>query len=609
MVLPKYQRWLEHNMAKGNQGYSPGSDHPSTSGNLKLTVLFSGFTSGIKISNFQISTDTTTNAEGYKAALGISGVDGTVTLSNLVIKNDDMDGIGLFVQTNNGNVVITNVKSNDNAGGGADISTNMSGSIAISNSSFDHNSGNAGVNGLNVETNTGNPTVYSPITINGISASGNGLSGRNSYAGLTIKKSGALTIRNSMFNDNYVDGINNSYYLFSIHGNVILDNITASNNYQDNDPNPDTGGTGIELTTYGSITASNIIANNNLGEGIHLDSCNFDGLKCASTVVGNLSITNGEFEGNKAGEDGQGQLRVEAKGAVTLTNVIASQYAADSASANGDYGAFLRNDQTGGAVYPVTVTNGVFSGNEKVGLNIDSLGSINISKIVAENNYNGQGVSLANNSLGSSWITVSGKVLGDNQFNKNGSHGLEIHSKANITVNSTVANGNVGNGGYLENILGTVTVSNSVFNDNKRAAGLVIKSINAITLTDIQAIGNNNDGDPELIDQCDGINLDNRLSGNGFGNLSLTRITSNDNYGWGINVLTNGQINGFGLSASGNKLGGALLNNQDSGIVKNIVLSNSVFNNNNTDNKYYSWPGLLIQTKGAIVFNKYQCQW
>ena len=130
----------------------------------------------------------------------------------------------------------------------------------------------------------------------------------------------------------------------------------------------------------------------------------------------------------------------------------------------------------------------------------------------------------------------------------------------------------------------------------------LLRSKNSITLTNIQANANNNGGMVELFDKCDGINLDNRLlSGNGFGNIVLTTITANNNFGWGINVITNGQINGSGISAEGNKYGGGVFNNQEPTPVKNIILSTSLFDNNNTDNAYEKKPGLLILTDGSII--------
>ncbi len=72
-----------------------------------------------------------------------------------------------------------------------------------------------------------------------------------------------------MFSENYSGGVASSN--FGIHGAVILENIIASENYQDNvDPTPDTGGTGITLQAIGNITATNISADGNFGDGINL---------------------------------------------------------------------------------------------------------------------------------------------------------------------------------------------------------------------------------------------------------------------------------------------------------------------------------------------------
>lgn len=136
-------------------------------------------------------------------------------------------------------------------------------------------------------------------------------------------------------------------------GNITASNISAENNLVD----------GINLLAYGNITASNITATGNLGEGMHLDTCDFDGLACISKVTGNVTILNGTFEKNLTSGSNQAELWVEARGAISLTNVSGSQYAASIAEATAVYGAYLKNDHTTGLVFPVKVINGTFSGN------------------------------------------------------------------------------------------------------------------------------------------------------------------------------------------------------------------------------------------------------
>ncbi len=58
---------------------------------------------------------------------------------------------------------------------------------------------------------------------------------------------------------------------------------------------------------------------------------------------------------------------MEARGAITLKNVTASQYA-NLSEATAGHGAYLKNDHTAGLIYPVTITNGIFSGNHGFGL-------------------------------------------------------------------------------------------------------------------------------------------------------------------------------------------------------------------------------------------------
>ncbi len=88
-------------MVKGIRGpdLDPESQTPVVCINAPLSVY--GFTNGIKISNLQIKTDTSTldPIQIYNAALYISNITGPVNLSNLDLNNLDPDGTGLLVST------------------------------------------------------------------------------------------------------------------------------------------------------------------------------------------------------------------------------------------------------------------------------------------------------------------------------------------------------------------------------------------------------------------------------------------------------------------------------------------------------------------------------
>jgi len=511
---------------KGIVGPSLNPDTNSPMVTISTPLEFMNFTGGFTISN--ICVDTTRIGPDY-GAITLSNMSGTQTLKNLVVTNHDSTSSGIFVKTASGSIVLMNVDSSENPGGGAILQTGTSGSISVTNSSFDGNGGvtlldGTKVAGLMVDTTSSN----SSVTLNGVSTSGNT---SPDAPGVLIKKSGTLTIKNSMFNNNLGGGLANLFDPLdprvTIQGATVLDNVTASDNHSVDLVH---GGSGIELHTNGAITANNIFATGNLNYGMKLDNCNFAGAACTSTSTGVVIITNSEFSSNieKSG------LEITSRGSVTLKKVAASENLHSSAN----------------------------------GVKID-------------------------NTYGTSGVTISGTVAGDNQFIHNGSHGLQIDSKGNISINFVTSEGNTGDGAWLVNKLGkgTVAIANSKFYNNT-SSGLSIESKNNVTILNV--LSSENDGGS-------GVKIDNKIdtSGLGFGSVTVTNLTVIKNSDWGLNVLSNGTITGTGIAASENPMGGANLNNQDATLPKNVSLNKSTFNNNRSGGEL--GPGLVVLSKGAIT--------
>lgn len=506
----------------------PSSLEPVVRVNSPLFIY--GFSSGITISKIIFQGDIG-DGDPIDEAVGlvkITNVSGNVKLSNLDIQNENSRGVGLVVQTNNGSIGLNNVDSSFNLGGGAYLITDTGGTVTVTNSSFDHNGGIAlsngtEINGLVIETIHSD----SAVNLNGVSASNNQ---STTQAGLFIKKSGSLTIKNSLFSNNLGGGVANKQDLVkpTIQGATVLDNVTASGNYQET---PDIrGGSGIELYTNGAITANNIFASRNLNYGMKLDNCNYSGAACTSSSIGTVNITSSEFSGNvdKTG------LEITSRGAVTLKKVVASENANPSAN----------------------------------GVKID-------------------------NTYGTSGVTISGTVAGDNQFIDNGSHGVQIDSIGNISLNYVLSPENTGEGAWLVNKQGkgTVNVSNSSFLKNI-SSGLNIESKNNVTILNV--VSSENYGGS-------GVKIDNRIfaTGLGFGAVTITNLTAIKNSDWGLDVLSNGTITATGIAASENPMGGANLNNQDATLPKNVTLSKSTFNSNKFGGELGA--GLIVLSKGTIM--------
>ncbi len=144
----------------------------------------------------------------------------------------------------------------------------------------------------------------------------------------------------------------------------------------------------------------------------------------------------------------------------------------------------------------VTVNKSLFNDNRSHGLNVVTLGNITINGITAyHNTVSGSGVVL-NNSTGGGTGTVSVlATLGANSFNNNAASGLVITSNRAVTVNNVTANLSVN--GYGISIdtsaapanLGTVTVTGAVLNRNGYH-GIQIFADGIVSLTSIEAISN-----------------------------------------------------------------------------------------------------------------------
>ncbi len=290
-------------------------------GHLWVRNTSSGFTlNGFKISGNEAAPDEDLDLlpDYPLGVLDFTETAGTLILTNLKVTNSNGAGEGIVIDSHNGAVTLTNVDSSGNAGAGLVIGIPYSRTLTIKNSSFDDNDGNIFGSGLNIST-------LGVVVIDGLSASHNGSVEFRSPA-LLIRDSGAITIKNSIVNDNYGSGILND--VTPSKGPILLDNVIASNNHYFTDIEHEYGGYGIYLMANGGITAKNVIANDNMYSGLILDTCNSiedpadSGIwKCTTTVTGNVSISNSTVNGNYSEYYG---LLVDARGSITLENVQAS---------------------------------------------------------------------------------------------------------------------------------------------------------------------------------------------------------------------------------------------------------------------------------------------
>jgi hypothetical protein len=214
---------------------------------------------------------------------------------------------------------------------------------------------------------------------------------------------------------------------------------------------------------------------------------------------------------------------------------------------------------------PITITNWnadvtlnditIAAGTSSIGLTVTeasgSTGKIIVHNVISNNNH--IGAKLANS--GSGAISVDHST-----FSGNTSYGLIAKSYDDMTLTDVTADVNGNDGAYVYNNLsgatGTISVEDSTFGDYSRTNGnngngLEAKSNGTITLTDITADGNSGDG--ALLDNSNGsgdINVDFISTGSDF--------TANG--GDGLSATSAGAITLDYVSAGPNGGNGAYLN-------------------------------------------------
>lgn len=606
-----------------------GATDPSTglpTVNITLANIFEvGKQNNFSMSGFNIIGDTTT--KGQYGVLEFWDNTGTLTLSDLVVRNLAADGVGIDVWTHFGPVVMQNIESSNNGGGGVYIDNNETTAypVTIKNSSFQNNGGTDWVNGLFIDSK-------GAVLLDGVTVRYNGYND-GTYAAALIDSSGALTVKNSVFSNNWTTGlsnVNDTDIEFSTNGAVILENVFANDNRHFIDINNEFGGVGIYLMSNGSFTANSVTANGNKFQGMIVSTCSVvevpvgsDNWVCSSTTpVGNVIINNSHFSNNYSNGAG---LNVYAKGAITLTNVEASwnrgifrgtidpPVPGDGSPTYSTAGARLNNEQSTTA-YPVTVNSSRFDYNSDDGLDINSKGLVTINKVGATGN--GQGTAIDNYSFGividnlggTAGVTFNGTTWGDNSTVSNAT-GVRIDTNGNILINYLNSQfSNYLNGLFYNNTgLGNVTINKSDFSYTSTYEGLYVLSRGVITLNNVTA----------SYAEINGAYLDNTQAPTPKA-VIINTGSFNENESDGLSVFSHGAITLNNVDASYNEdydegdldyYGfGAWLKNDYYTTMGGLQISQPVTVNNST---FYGnrRTGLWIDTFGAITLKGVTASW
>ena len=573
------------------------SEGSSTDTSITGTVTISNTTSGFTLSGFTIT-----------GSLTLSDNTGTLKLSDVTVTSSS--GTGITIENQNGTVIVEEVAADSNTTNGMVIdNTAGTGSVTVTNSEFNHNQGSGSdYSGLSIKTN-------GKITLDGVSASNNAGSGvvldaakgtvidnsvfaTNSVYGLYIESestSNKVELENVQVDSNGSEGI-----YMNVAGKVTLKYINAYNNGNTNntegvyiDAASGSGmvtvidsmftqnyNYGLYILSHGSVTLKGITSEDN-GYGAYIDTCDYTDGAClgkGSVTIAAYGSQNNSFSYNAAIG-----LEIYAGGNITLSNFIAD--------GNGLYGVYIQNDYTGrsGSVtIKLTSTSGLeefinsISNNGDAGLTIYSNGVVSIADLVAEGN-SGDGAYLDN-----SGAARSKKVaLKNSDFNNNGESGLEIYSRGSITFYNVNAYGNSADGVYIDNSSGTGSISISAsklatndFSGNT-GYGIYITSAGTVGLKYIDATGNGY-----------GAEITN-TAGEG----KVVKITSadfsNSTIGTGLTVNSNGVIYLTSVTSSSNYISGAVLNNSTSTKARSITVKSSEFSSNTA-------YGLDIDTLGTV---------
>jgi len=634
--------------ASGNGGSGVNLENGTLAPDAPQKVTFTGLTQlnqngqhGLNLSSSGAVTMAGVTASGngqsgvylYNTDAGIAGSAQPVTLNGSNTFNDNgWNGlqIGSF-----GLIKIANLTASGNSQGGAAIANtypNRTAGITLSGRNYfaDNTS-----NGLSLSS-------YGPLTVSSLTAIGNGAYGasldnaaatsaqkvsltgtnvfnENTYAGLYLSASGAITLSNLSANGSLTGGgadlSNNAAFTVPItltgtstfngnfgHGLAVysLGAISLSTTRLEASHNGVASGNGLILTNTGSTPQpvtlkGTVIVNDNYGSGLYvlsLGSININNLAASDSRHGlgaelhnNFSAAVGgvTLSGTNTLQDNWGAgLAVNSLGAVTLNNLTATGNGLDNSSG----GATINNYQFPAVPRAVKLT-GVnnLSGNYSYGLWIKSNGAISLNSLTASDNAHNYGAYLNNVDLGS----VGGITLtGTNAFKDNYNIGLNAYSLGAITVNNLTASGNgfgvgaSGHGAVLDNTgaltpLAAKLTGSSTFNDNF-GDGLRFYSRGLISANNLTAVHNGGYG-AQL----------NNDSGDGLGTTLTGSSTFSENGGLGLALSSVGPISLSRIVADGNTLAGMQIFNNTGG----ATITCGSFVNNGGWGAYYSGTGLF----------------
>lgn len=392
-------------------------------------------------------------------------------------------------------------------------------------------------------------------------------------------------------------------------------------------------GTGLLVSTYGAISTSNISARTNgtgagAGHGAVLENASGaltpksitmtgqnlfssnmeEGLVANSLggiVIGSLSgvsnggsaaLLNNSFTAAVGGVtisgktelfgNGEHGLSILSRGAIQVSNI--------DSSSNVGFGATLDNSAAATLVGVSVNGLGTFVDNGTYGLLVQTRGAISIGSLVAANNGS-FGVTLDNSMLGGAG-TVSIKQSAST--NGNGEAGIQVISNRAVSLNSLNASNNQGLGVFIDNdgagVAYDVTIAGSNFFSLNDLSGLEVRSLGAVTLNNLTALGN---GVADVSGSGFGIYVNNLTGATVAKQVTVNGINRfEQNFDAGLYVVSSGAIKTSALTALQNGQQGVYLANHTFSASTVMVTGSNYFEGNGNF-------GLTTLSRAAISLN------
>ncbi len=313
--------------------------------------------------------------------------------------------------------------------------------------------------------------------------------------------------------------------------------------------------------------------------------------------AGAIKITGKATGGSLISNNSSIGLIVDAKGAITITDIFANF--------NGSLGALINNASSSGAV-SIGKTANEFCDNGSDGLKITANGAITLTNVDAYGNA-GYGAILDNYQNPTGAVTINTSGISSNwysSFSWNGRDGLVIRTKGIVTLKQVGAAENQGNGLIINNIdspaKAAVSISNGFFSRNGQR-GISVESKGAITLASVNA--NENEGDNGIY-----------IHTEGTGATNLSKIQVNGNAVTGLYADSTFTITANALTATENGGSGVVLVSfyNPLTMVNGVTILSTLGSNKFYDNGKHptiaeiNYAGLKIESVKSILVNQIQ---